>query len=140
MIEIARTEFAAELEQCDSRLLAVLLAAAGFLCQRGKTMRVTCLIRTPARQAEIHARAMELGHKEPVRSPHEDGRAADISIRGLGEKNIAELVAYINRRFPYQGNSRYKTALRHDVGQGDHIHFQVAPPRQPWGLVYPKAD
>jgi len=56
---------------------------------------------------------------------HACGRAADISIKGLSEEDIKWIVKSINKKFVYGG--KYNTALRHDVGFGDHIHLQVPP-------------
>ncbi len=134
-ISFSKPEMAGELERCDARLLAVILAAAMWVRAGGKILQITCLLRSRARQEEIYRTAVELGRKEPPKSPHEDGRAADFSIRGLTEAEIAGLVDYLNTRFPYQGSSKYRTALRHDVGQGDHIHVQVSPALQSWGVM-----
>lgn len=113
-----------ELLKVDPRIRAILLDAAWFLGERGYSLVVTCLLRTREEQQEIFSRAMELGRKEPERSPHEFGRAADIRTQGIPGEVIAELVAYLNRKYPYD-TPKMKCAIRHDVGGGDHVHVQV---------------
>ncbi|MEW6777857.1 MAG: hypothetical protein AB1405_16280 [Bdellovibrionota bacterium] len=113
-----------ELPKVDPRVRAILLDAAWFLAGRGYSLVVTCLLRTRKEQQEILARAMELSRKEPERSPHEFGRAADIRTDGIPGNVIDELVEYLNRKYPYD-NPNLKCAIRHDVGGGDHVHVQV---------------
>ncbi|MCB0221349.1 MAG: hypothetical protein KDH09_16755, partial [Chrysiogenetes bacterium] len=119
-----------ELPKVDPRVRAILLDAACFLAARGFALLVTCLLRTREEQRTIFERAVQLGLKEPERSPHEFGRAADIRTHGIPEKVIAELVTYINHKYPYDpstgsGQAHRKCAIRHNVGGGDHLHIQV---------------
>lgn len=125
----------ADLPRVDSRIKALVFEAAACLARQGKPLVITCLLRDRATQEAIYQKAMSIGAKEPIRSPHEDGRAVDISTRGLSDDVIAGLVDHLNRTFPYEGNPRFRTAIRHDVGQGDHIHIQVAPTGNHWGTV-----
>lgn len=50
---------------------------------------------------------------------HPEGRAFDMRIWDLSERQIGALVRWINKAFVGV------TAIRHDVGLGDHIHVQV---------------
>lgn len=113
-----------ELPKVDPRVRAVLLDAAWFLGERGCVLVVTCLLRTREEQRKIFDRAMQLGRKEPERSPHEFGRAADIRTQGISDEVIAGLVEYLNRKYPYD-TPKMKCAIRHDVGGGDHVHVQM---------------
>lgn len=124
-----------DLPRIDSRIKALIFEAAAYLSRRNLSLTITCLLRDRAVQEAIYKNAQKIGAKEPARSPHEDGRAVDISIRGLSDEVISGLVGHLNETFPYEGNSRFKTAIRHDVGQGDHIHIQVAPTGNHWGTV-----
>lgn len=124
-----------DLAKIDSRIKALIFEAAAYLARRNMSLTITCLLRDRAVQDAIYKKAVTIGAKEPARSPHEDGRAVDISIRGLSEEVISGLVGHLNGTFPYEGNPRFKTAIRHDVGQGDHIHIQVAPTGNHWGTI-----
>ncbi|MEW6775926.1 MAG: hypothetical protein AB1405_06515 [Bdellovibrionota bacterium] len=117
---------AEELPKVDLRIKGILADAAFFLGTRGYPCLVTCLWRSSERQAEIRKKAEKEGKKEPVKSPHEFWRAADLSIQGIPDAVISELVSYLNEKYPYDESGRYKTALRHDVGFGDHVHIQVS--------------
>ncbi len=123
---------ASEFPKLDLRIRGIVADAAYFLGSRGFPCLVTCLWRDPKEQEAIRAKAKELGAPEPVRSPHEFWRAADLSIHGISDSVISDLVAYLNEKYPYDPSTssgqagRYKTALRHDVGFGDHLHLQVS--------------
>ncbi|MCW5830156.1 MAG: hypothetical protein KIT79_12675 [Deltaproteobacteria bacterium] len=124
-----------QLFRADVRLQPVIRAAAEYLSERGKTLTITCVFRDAETQARYRAEAIRLGRQEPVKSPHEDGRAVDIRTRDLDAATIKSLVTKLNREFPYapfgSPAARYPTALYHDVGQGAHIHIQVRPPFRP---------
>jgi len=124
----------ADLPRIDSRIKALIFEAAAYLARQNCPLTITCLLRDRAVQESIYRKAVSIGAKEPVRSPHEDGRAVDISIRGLSDEIVSGLVDHLNTAFPYEGNPKFKTALRHDVGQGDHVHIQVAPTGNHWGM------
>lgn len=121
-----------ELQRADFRLKAIVLETALFLGARGFDLTLTCLLRDRAAQEAIYQKALSIGAREPAVSPHEDGRAFDMSIKGIPDEAVGGLVDHLNRTFPYEGNPRFKTALRHDVGQGDHVHVQVAPAGASW--------
>ncbi len=126
---------AEELPRVDPRVRAILLDAAQFLLARGYALVVTCLLRTRKEQERIFALAQKLGRKEPERSPHEFGRAADIRTQEIPDEVIVELVDYLNRKYPYD-NPNMKCAIRHDVGSGDHVHVQVGwRTATKWGLA-----
>ncbi len=62
---------------------------------------------------------------------HPEGRAFDASIRGWTETNVQDCIAYmileVNHLGAYSlGDRRQRVVVRHDVGLGDHLHFQVA--------------
>lgn len=125
----------ADLPKVDSRIKALIFETAAYLSRLNLTLTITCLLRDRAVQDAIYRNAVTIGAKEPARSPHEDGRAVDISIRGLSDEVIISLIDHLNQTFPYEGNPKFKTALRHDVGQGDHVHIQVAPTGNHWGTL-----
>ncbi len=130
-----------ELPKVDPRVRAILLDAAQFLLARGYALIVTCLLRTRQEQECIFALAQKLGRKEPERSPHEFGRAADIRTQEIPDEVIVELVEYLNRKYPYDAltgsaQATRKCAIRHDVGSGDHVHVQVGwRTATKWGLA-----
>jgi len=63
-------------------------------------------------------------------STHEEGRALDISTRGMTEQHIYRLVHIMNMEYrdiaaisAIDGQPR--AAIYHDAGTGPHIHLQV---------------
>ena len=125
-IDLQDARTASDFPKVDLRLRGIVADAAWFLGSRGYPCVVTCLWRTPQKQAAVRARAKELRAVEPVRSPHEFGRAADLSIHDIPNDVVFDLVTYLNGEYPYDDEGRFKTALRHDVGFGDHVHLQVS--------------
>lgn len=112
--------------------LRVLTVAAGrwHWLECRKPALVTGLARTAVEQAALYP-----GTRTP-RSPHEQGRAADLSVRMLTPERAAAWAEWLNAAFPYRGGSRYRTALVHAVGAGAiHLHLQIAP-----GERFPAAE
>ena len=83
---------------------------------------VTEVFRTREEQRRIY------GENTEDVSPHEWWNAVDISVRNLIHVGIDpdELVELVNKHWIY-GHGKYKCAIRHDVGKGDHIHLQAFP-------------
>lgn len=104
----------------NAKLIGIILWSAWLLNQHDRTIRITHIFRTHAEQMAIY------GSDSVVTSLHELWRAVDISVLGLSEERIADLIGSGNRAFPYDKNRpQLKTFLRHDMGEGDHIHVQV---------------
>lgn len=60
------------------------------------------------------------------RSPHPHWRGMDIRDRDMKNGEADAGVAWCNRQFPYDPKRpAMRTAIRHNVGKGDHIHLQV---------------
>lgn len=134
MISFKTPDLAEQIEKCDPRISVILLSVALYL-QKAKpprTLMVTSVLRTAQEQERIYAKATSLGKQEPATSPHQFGRAVDISVLGWPADLIPAVVDHINTRFPYHGLARYRSALAHDVGLGNHIHIQVAAPVLTW--------
>ena len=102
------------------RLRALLWEVAHYsLTHCGITPIITHVLRTQEEQEAIY------GKNTKRRSPHQDGRAADLRSRIYTAPQITDLVKYINTEFPRHDG--YPTALYHTVGLGWHLHLQVAP-------------
>ena len=67
-----------------------------------------------------------------VSSTHQTGRAADMSVRNIPEEVIIDMISYFNHKHKniaaFSKSKGIPTLmLRHDSGQGDHIHIQLHP-------------
>ena len=66
-----------------------------------------------------------------VSSSHRQKRAIDISVKGISDKQVSELLDFINykpeyREYHYLSNGgAYRLAYRHDSNNGDHIHLAI---------------
>ena len=108
---------ALEFPHIDPRLRGVLLSLAMESQGRGwHKPLVTSLYRTEAEERAAGAKSRT----------HKDCRAADLSLRPYVDGGVApdDVVRWVNEAF---GTLPQVTALRHDVGGGDHIHIQVVP-------------
>lgn len=116
-------ELATQFASLDKRLQLV-LAYANFWCitEFGKPLLITHLLRTWTEQQDIYKDDPKF-RIEPFHSVHEFKRGGDASLRDLGVDNAKKLRDHINKVFPYGGGKQ--TCLVHDVGHGNHIHFQV---------------
>jgi hypothetical protein len=65
-----------------------------------------------------------------VSATHREGRAFDISARGLTKENIDEIIRVFSAKYRYLAalgkDGQPKLCYFHNAGQGDHIHFQVS--------------
>lgn len=115
-IDFARDELLAEFDTAiDPRLRGVLLAL-GYESNRRHWPRpvVTSLMRTEDEQRRLNPRLPD--------GPHTDGRGADLRVTIYTTDCAVAVVAWLNAAF---GDAPQRTAIRHDVGAGDHIHVQV---------------
>jgi hypothetical protein len=114
--ERIKTEF----PTIDNRLRVILFALSEFVDYTfNKTIMLTELWRTKAEQLAIYP------DKPQMTSVHQEGRGADIRVIGwFTDDECNKILKFLNATFEY--NNQYQTALRHNVGQGDHIHIQVS--------------
>jgi hypothetical protein len=100
-------------------LKAILAYTASYMMSEYKVpMVLTHIFRTQKEQEEIYG----VGYK--IASPHQFNRAADARLTDLGVEKANEVAKHVNEVFPY-GDGMHKTVLVHDVGRGNHIHFQI---------------
>lgn len=86
-----------------------------------KNIRITDTHRTQESQDHIYRNNPRYKIK-PWPSVHQQGRGVDISIKGYTPAMIRDIVVTANR---IKYSDKYKIATHHDVGAGDHLHFQV---------------
>lgn len=101
------------------KLGEILLELHHFLQDNGCDMYVTSLIR-PKNDGISSS------------STHQTGRAADISVRNIPEAVIIDMIQLFNhkhRNIAAFSKSKQMPILilRHDSGQGDHLHIQLHP-------------
>lgn len=101
------------------KLGEVMLDAHHFLQDKGYDMTVTSMVR-------------ESGDGISASQTHQTGRAFDFSVRGIPDEVIAELIEVFNKKYynvaAYSRSKNMPTLmLRHDSGQGDHVHVQIHP-------------
>lgn len=65
-----------------------------------------------------------------VTATHAEGRAADVSTRGFGPKDITNLISFLEEKVGDMGafsksDGKQRIAVYHDAGLGFHIHIQV---------------
>lgn len=59
-------------------------------------------------------------------SVHNVWRGIDVRTRNLKLEEILAVVQYINEKYSYDPRRKFlKAAIHHNVGRGDHLHFQV---------------
>lgn len=88
----------------------------------GKRTTITGVMRTQEEQDFIY-RANPAYQVKPWMSVHQIGRGVDIRCNDMTEAEITDVVEVLNR-IPYRTPGK-STAIRHNVGAGDHIHIQV---------------
>ncbi|MCP4988371.1 MAG: hypothetical protein GY928_20665 [Colwellia sp.] len=107
-----------QFKQIDSRLRVMLSFLDLFTTKKyNDEIVITELIRTQQQQELIYG----VGTKK--KSVHLYGRGADVRVSNFKDSQITEILDLLNK-IPY-GKGSYKTAIRHDVDFGDHIHVQV---------------
>jgi hypothetical protein len=112
--ERIKTEF----DFIDNRLRIILYALSSFVYHKfGKSIILTDLLRTSLEQLAIYP------DKPNQVSVHQEGRGADVSVKWFTDEECSDILKFLNTAFEY--NNLYKTALIHDVGQGNHLHIQV---------------
>jgi hypothetical protein len=127
IIEFKYPELISEfIMQIDSRLRFILFSAAGFAYYNfGKRITLTELMRTQIEQDEIYANNLDY-QKTKWQSVHQFGRGADLSIQYYTADELNQIVNYLNSQLQYNDENRFKIALVHDVGYGNHLHIQVS--------------
>jgi hypothetical protein len=91
-----------------------------------KEVVITELIRLRTIQISIYKNLSEYKNVSESNIPHsvhEYGRGADFRTSNFEEEEIEDIMETLNK-LPY-GDDKHKTALRHNIGTGDHIHVQV---------------
>lgn len=114
-------------KRVDERIRTILSFVDLFTQAKfGKEITVTELMRLRIHQIVIYKRLpkyKDVHESEIPHSVHEYGRGADFRTTNFEEEEIAEILELLNK-IPY-GKGKYLTAIRHDIGTGDHIHLQV---------------
>lgn len=114
-----------EFELVNSKLKGIVWYAA-FLCIENfqSPLIITHILRTQEEQDEIYKNDKKY-QKSPWKSVHQFNRGVDVRLHNIGIKNATMLAKKINSLFPYKKGTDKKTVLVHDIGHGNHIHFQV---------------
>ena len=104
-----------EFKEVDGLLIVVL----GWVLNFCQMREVRCIV------TNIHQK-----FPESVSMTHPDGRAFDLSIHEWSEEEIDECMFYVNENAGDLGaysasDSKQRVVIRHDLGLGDHLHFQV---------------
>ncbi len=87
-----------------------------------KTITITGLFRTQKEQDSIYKNDPKY-KKKPFKSPHQFFHAVDLRTSTFTPLEITKITDYLNDK--YNPTNYYKfTALRHDIGLGDHWHIQ----------------
>lgn len=97
-------------------------AAAISSGEFGTPLVITHIFRTHAEQDAIYKNDPKY-NKAPFVSVHQYSRGVDARLHDMGVENAKKLAEKVNKKFPYGGGK--STVLVHDVGQGNHIHFQI---------------
>jgi hypothetical protein len=115
----------AEWDKVDQRLKGIVLLSASIMLYEYNTpMVLTHIYRTQAEQDAIYATDMKY-QKAPWQSVHQYHRGVDARVTDLGQSKANSLALKINSMFDYDQTKSKKVVLVHDVGQGNHIHFQI---------------
>ena len=88
----------------------------------GLEITVTEIYRTQEEQDAIYARS-EKYQAKPWLSVHQIWKGADIRVTDYRGEDVANILGVLES-IPYRTRGK-QTAIRHDVGKGDHIHIQV---------------
>lgn len=86
---------------------------------------LTHIFRTQEEQDAIYKNDAKYKQKKYT-SVHQLYRGADARLHDMGVENAKKLADHINSLFKYSPDSKLNTVLVHDVGQGNHIHFQIS--------------
>lgn len=88
----------------------------------GKSVLITMIYRTQEEQDYLYADNAKY-QKKKFKSPHQFWHAVDLRSRTFTEREISQLVDFIN--VTYNDKNYYKfTAMCHTVGHGMHFHIQ----------------
>lgn len=110
----------------DSRLVTIIYALAGYSCYKyHKSLMITELIRTQEEQDAIYGNNPAY-QQQKWQSVHQYGRGVDLRIFYFKDDELADMLKWLSNTFTYATPNKF-TALLHDVGQGKHLHVQVAP-------------
>jgi hypothetical protein len=91
-----------------------------------KTLTVTGVYRMQIEQDRIYKDNPKY-KKKPWRSVHQEFRGVDLRVSNLNDEQIKTLLSIANTIQYDLKRPTKKTALMHDVGEGNHIHVQVMP-------------
>jgi len=122
-----RPELEGELALADKRLKSILTDLNEFCHDHDwGPILVTHVMRTQKKHTKMYEKVDK--QQWISRSPHCDGRAADIRSREYSPKQINMIVDYLNDK--YRKGWKYPVALYHTVkysggSHGQHIHIQV---------------
>jgi hypothetical protein len=102
-----KDKFVNEFDVLDARLREIVLWTTGYTSGKWEIpLRVTSIYREGNGSVHGHWRGLDAGSRE-------------FSTWAQGE-----ILEVVNKRYPY-GDEEHKTLIWHDVGQGEHFHFQV---------------
>jgi hypothetical protein len=115
-----------EFLRLGTRLKGILMYASAYSMDKfGIPLVLTHIYRTQAEQDSIY-RDDPKYKASPFPSVHQYNRGADARVTDMGVGKAKELAKEVNGLFVYRTGTTMQTCLVHDVGQGNHIHFQVA--------------
>jgi len=123
-----RTEYNA-LDNENPGLKAIILDVANYTLDTfGKSITITMIFRTDEEQDSIYAsksRGDRSYDDNPWKSPHQFAHSVDLRSMTFSGEEITRIENYINAK--YNGSNYYKwTVKNHNVGLGDHFHFQYS--------------
>lgn len=122
---IDETRLISEWDKVKPALQTIVICAAGImLYEYGTPMLLTHINRTQAEQDAIYASDIKY-QAAPWQSVHQYYRGVDARVTDLGQAKAKSLAAKVNSMFSYDKTKSKAVVLVHDVGQGNHIHFQI---------------
>ena len=106
-----------EFQEVQGSLLVVL----GYVLMFCEETKLPCMV------TNIHEEFSQSSSKT-----HPQGRAFDLSIRGWTIEDIQNCMSYVELLAGDLGaisyrDLRQRVVVHHDIGLGDHLHFQVKP-------------
>ena len=130
-LTLLKDEFDGELSlegnSLHPKLRTIVFTLAGYTDYHfGKDIVITEILRDQATQDKYYCRNPEY-QANPWKSVHQFGCGVDLRTWGFTERQLQEILDYINHSFSYDLEGSHPVALCHDIGRGKHFHLQVSP-------------
>ena len=130
-LPLLKDEFEGELSlegySLHPELRMIVFTLAGFADYHfRKDVTITEILRDQATQDKYYCRNPEY-RVNPWKSVHQFGCGVDLRTWGFTERQLQEILDYINHSFSYDLEGSHPVALCHDIGRGKHFHLQVSP-------------